>query len=79
MEGGREDAAWGHCPQDFDQQTCFNIPDNEAAFVPPQLAFGVWEAFKAPGAVNHLQKCALCHTVTASVIDPEATGLGKRY
>lgn len=63
--------ALGNYLQYFDQQMCFDVIDNVARFVPPDnWPWGFGWVFRAPGAINHLQKY---------VSDPEIIGLGKRY
>ena len=62
--------ALGICLQYFDQQTCFDIIDNEATFLPPNnWPWGFKGIPRAPDAINHLQKY---------VNGPEIIGLGER-
>lgn len=75
-----EALALKHGLENFDQQTSYNITDNEVTFIPPDngpLGFG--RVFRAPGTMNRLQKYDLSHMTTECVLDPEATGLGNRY
>lgn len=77
--GGRQDTTLGNCPEYFDQQTSFDITDNEVTLVPPDkwpLRFA--GVFGTPGPVNHLQNYDPSRTITAFVIGSEVTGLGKK-